>query len=266
MIGSIIGDIAGSLHEFSSNIDKCVKILDTEHPEAYEFTDDSVMTLAIADCLLNNLDPVITLQNYGRRYPNRGYGHMFSRWIISDFPKPYNSYGNGAAMRISSVGFLNINFNDKLECADYFTSITHNHPEGLKAARSVVDAMHHMLFCGSTKEQIKRRIQELYHYNLDDTVDNLRIHYGFDETSQNTIPQAFICFLESENFEDAIRNAISIGGDADTLACIVGGLAECFYQEIPIEWVNFAKVRLDTHLLEILDEFENKHGKFYKEN
>lgn len=266
MIGSIIGDIAGSLYEFSGNTDKYVRVLDTTHPEGYEYTDDTVMSCAVARCILDNLDPTRTLQEYGRQYQGRGYGGMFYHWLVSDFPKPYNSFGNGAAMRINPVGFLPLSINDKLAASDYYTEITHNHPEGIKGARSVVDVMDKMLYKGWTKDQIREYVVDTYGYNLDDTVENLRFSYSFDETCQQTVPQAFICFLDSVDFEDSIRNAISINGDADTLACIVGGLSEAYYKDIPFEWVRFARVRLDHHLLNIVDRFEEKYGKFYKEN
>lgn len=263
MIGSIIGDIAGSCYEFVGNDDKFVKILDTMYPDYYEYTDDTVMSVAVADCILNDADPVNCLQQYARKYPDRGYGWYFSKWINSENPRPYHSYGNGAAMRINPVGFLNYSMDKLIEISDKMTTITHNHPEGIKGAQSVASTMNLMLHHEYNKNDVKKYVTETYGYNLEDTVSNLRLTYSFDETCQNTVPQAFICFLESTDFEDAIRNAISINGDSDTLACIVGGLAECYYKVIPQKWVDFARIRLDLHLLSVINAFENKFGKYY---
>lgn len=268
MIGSIIGDIAGSVYEFTYNLDKNVEIFESPHSNSHTFTDDSVMSIAIADCILYNLEPSEILQAYGRKYPGRGYGGGFSEWLELKNPKPYHSYGNGAAMRINPVGFLKESLDRKLQISDYYTGITHNHPEGLKGARCIVDSMHKLLFEGYTKEDLKKHIEYLYEYDLNKTVTDYRLSGMMDkcdwnETCQGTIPQVFACFFDSNSFEDSIRNSISIGGDADTIACIVGGLSECYYKKIPNEFVDWAKSKLDGNLLEVVDKFEDKYGRFY---
>lgn len=272
MIGSIIGDVIGSQYEFTYNLQKDVKILDSDHPEGYDFTDDSVMSLAVAEGILSgyNSSPAVLYKTFGRAYPNRGYGGMFGRWIYMDSTAPYNSYGNGAAMRINPVGFLPLNIKHKFEISDHFTSATHNHPESIKAARCVVDVMHRLLFDRATKDDIKFYVSNNYGYNVDLTVTDYRLKEAHSpgsnwvEHCMGTIPQALVCFLDSEDFMDSIRNAISIGADADTVACITGGFSECYYRHIPVEVVDFVGSKLDDKLLGILNRFEDKYGCYNK--
>ncbi|MCY4404324.1 MAG: ADP-ribosylglycohydrolase family protein [Candidatus Poribacteria bacterium] len=225
MLGAIIGDIVGSTYErkpiktkkFEFFTDKCI------------FTDDSVCTIAVADILLHDLPAAETMQKWCCKHPGRGYGGMFGRWINDNLPKPYNSYGNGAAMRVSPAAFLN---RDDLDAAladsDKVTEITHNHPEGMKGARATTHAIW-LAYQNEKPENIREIISTEYSYDLTKTVDEIRPNYSFDVTCQGTVPQAITCALESESFEDAIRNAISLGGDSDTLGAITGPIAEAIY-------------------------------------
>ena len=226
MLGAMIGDIVGSVYEWD-------RIKTKEFPfltDACFFTDDSVCTVAVADILLHGLPPAETMQAWCRRYPACSYGGNFGHWIYADPPEPYHSYGNGAAMRVSPAAFLNRNNNvaDALAAADRVTEITHNHPEGIKGARATTDAIW-LAFQGERPEAIRQAIATVYDYDLSRTVDAIRRDYGFDESCQGTVPQAITCALESNSFEDAVRNAISLGGDADTLAAIAGAIGEAMH-------------------------------------
>ncbi len=225
MLGAVIGDIAGSIYEADP-----IKTKDFPFFGDYcRFTDDSVCTVAVADILLHNLPPAERMQAWCRRYPHRGYGGNFGMWIYIDPPEPYNSYGNGAAMRVSPAAFLNRNDLDAaLSASDRVTEITHNHPEGMKGARATTHAIW-LAFQGENAANIREVITSEYGYDLTQTVDEIRPSYYFDITCQGTVPQAITCALESVNYEDAVRNAISLGGDADTLAAIVGPIAEALH-------------------------------------
>jgi ADP-ribosylglycohydrolase len=236
MLGAIIGDIAGSIYEWNQIKTKDFEFL---NPRCF-FTDDTVCTVAVADILLHDLPPAETMQKWCRLYPGRGYGGMFGRWIYFDTPEPYNSYGNGAAMRVSPAAFLNRDdLNTALAAADKVTAITHNHPEGMKGARATTHAIW-LAFQGKSPATIRQVISTEYDYDLTQTVDDIRPDYSFDVTCQGTVPQAITCALESVSFEDAVRNAISLGGDSDTLAAIAGPIAEARHG-IPDEFINRAK-------------------------
>ena len=226
MLGAMIGDIVGSVYEWQP-------IKTKEFPFLTDdcfFTDDSVCTVAVADILLHGLPPAETMQAWCRRYPACSYGGNFGYWIYADPPEPYHSYGNGAAMRVSPAAFLNRNNDvaDALAAADRVTEITHNHPEGIKGARATTDAIW-LAFQGERPEAIRQAIAAVYNYDLSRTVDDIRRDYGFDESCQGTVPQAITCALESNSFEDAVRNAVSLGGDADTLAAIAGAIGEAMH-------------------------------------
>ena len=225
MLGAIIGDIAGSIYEGYS-----IKTKDFPFfGNGCRFTDDSVCTAAVADMLLHDLPPAETLQTWCRRYPSAGYGGNFGMWIYTDPPEPYNSYGNGAAMRVSPAVFLNRNDLDAaLSASDKVTEITHNHPEGIKGARATTHAIW-LAYQGKNPTTIRQVITSEYSYDLTQTVDEIRPDYSFDITCQGSVPQAITCALESVSFEDAVRNAISLGGDADTLAAIAGPIAEALH-------------------------------------
>ena len=224
MLGAIIGDIVGSIYEWNPIKTKDFNLF---HPRRY-FTDDSVCTAAVADILLHNLPPAETMQEWCRRHPGRGYGGFFGQWIYLD-PEPYNSYGNGAAMRVSPAAFLHRDDLDAaLNAANKVTAITHNHPEGIKGALATTHAIW-LAYQGEKATAIRQTIAIEYSYDLSRTVDDIRPGYTFDLTCQGTVPQAITCALESESFEDAVRNAVSLGGDPDTLAAIAGPVAEALH-------------------------------------
>lgn len=225
MLGAIIGDIVGSIYEWNRIKTKDFSLFDPQ----CDFTDDSVCTAAVADILLHNLPPAQTMQKWCRRHPRRGYGGFFHQWIHFAVPAPYKSYGNGAAMRVSPAAFLHRDDLDAaLNAAHNVTAITHNHPEGIKGARATTHAIW-LAYQGETTTDIRRTIAIKFGYDLSRTVDDIRPGYSFDETCQGTVPQAITCALESESFEDSVRNAISLGGDADTLAAIAGPIAEALH-------------------------------------
>ena len=251
LLGAIIGDIVGSVYErhpiktkdFPFFADHCF------------FTDDSVCTVAVADILLHDLPPAETLQKWCQRYSGCGYGGYFSRWIYADPPEPYNSYGTGAAMRVSAAAFLNRDdLAAALAAADEVTEITHNHPEGMKGARATTHAIW-LAFHGENPADIRQAITFEYGYDLTKTVDEIRPDYFFDMTCQGTVPQAITCALESISYEDAVRNAISLGGDADTLAAIAGAIAEAMHS-IPDALKRQAE---DRYLTEASDMLEVLH-------
>lgn len=225
MLGAVIGDIAGSIYEASP-----IKTKDFPFfREHCRFTDDSVCTAAVADILLHDLPPAETMQTWCRRHPHRGYGGNFGMWIYDDPPEPYDSYGNGAAMRVSPAAFLNReDLSAALSASDTVTEMTHNHLEGMKGARATTHAIY-LAFQGERPEDIRQVIASEYGYDLRRTVDEIRPSYFFDVTCQGSVPQAITCALESESFEDAVRNAISLGGDSDTLAAIAGPIAEALH-------------------------------------
>lgn len=260
MIGAIIGDIVGSRFEWNNNKSKEFEFL------TYKCfpTDDSVMTLALAQAILVSKpdhsdlakNAVECMQAVGRNYPDCGYGGGFYKWMFSDDPQPYNSYGNGAAMRVSAAGFAATSLEDAKEISKKITEVTHNHPEGIKGAEATAVAIY-MAKTGSSMLEIRDYIDKNY-YPMNFTLDGIRATYKFNETCQDTVPQALMAFFESTDFEDAIRNAISIGGDSDTLAAICGGVAEAYYG-VPAEIRKHALTFLDKQLLQILTAFENKY-------
>lgn len=224
MIGAIAGDIIGSVYEFNN-----IKTKDFPLFSQYScFTDDSVLTVALADAILQGVEYPVKLKEYYRMYPDAGYGARFAAWASSGDFSPYNSWGNGAAMRISPAGFAYDTLEETLQKADLFTAVTHNHPEGIKGAQATAAAIY-LARTGGSKSQIKEYVENTFGYDLSRTLDEIRPHYRYDISCQETVPQALTAFLESTGFEDAIRNAVSLGGDCDTLTCITGGVAQAFY-------------------------------------
>lgn len=228
MLGAIAGDIIGSVYEWKNIKSKEFTLF---LPQCF-FTDDSVLTVALADSILTGTPYVDNLKKFYWLYPGAGYGGGFHRWAQSEESKPYNSFGNGAAMRISPAGHAFDTLEEVLEKARHFTGVTHNHPEGIRGGQATASAIF-LARTGHTKMDIRRHIEESFGYNLRLHVDEIRPSYRFDETCQGTVPQAIRAFLDSTDFEDAIRTAVSLGGDTDTLACITGGIAEAFYGGVP---------------------------------
>jgi ADP-ribosylglycohydrolase len=254
MLGSIAGDIIGSVHEFLGGKTKDFPLF----TENSRFTDDSVLTTAVADCLLTGVSYVDNFHEYTIRYPDRCYGAGFWHWVESGSREPYNSWGNGSAMRVSPVGFAFDNLEDVLREAKRSAEVTHNHPEGIRGAQATAAAIL-LARQGETKEGIRTAIQHRFDYDLSGTVDSIRPDYSFNESCQGTVPQAIIAFLDSADYEDAIRSAISLGGDADTLACIAGGIAEAFYGGVPREIGDQALAVLDDHLRTTVARFYERY-------
>jgi len=252
MLGSILGDIIGSTYEF----DNAGKYDFEPFPSGSDFTDDTVLTIAVADAILNNKPYGTVIREYANKWPGRGYGGMFSRWYRADNPQPCNSFGNGSAMRASPVGWAFETLEKTIEEAGKSAECTHNHPEGIKGAEATAAAMF-LSRTGYSKKEIKDFVQLRFNYNLGRTLAEIQSGYKFNETCQETVPEAITCFLESENYEDAIRKAIWLGGDSDTLACITGGIAEAFYGELPDEWKRKAVQILPAELSAIIDNFRD---------
>jgi type I restriction enzyme M protein len=269
MIGAIIGDIAGSRFEFNNHKGKNFQL----YGKGCRITDDSVLTLAVAKAIMdtaktkpmNRLEfdydfhaelSVLTvkyMREIGRKYYDCGFGGMFFRWMIDDNPRPYNSFGNGAAMRVSPAGFAASDEREAANIAETVTKVTHNHEEGIKGAKATAVAIA-MARRGGSKIEIREHITKEY-YDLDFTIDQIRPKYRFDETCQGTVPQAITCFLEARSFENAIRTAISLGGDSDTIGAITGSIAEAFYG-VPTDLKEKALGYLDQELRQIYDDWE----------
>ncbi len=250
MIGAIVGDIIGSVYEFDQIKTKDFPLF---HPRC-KFTDDTVLTVAVADAILSGRPYVESVRRIGRRYPDSGYGGSFVHWLYADNFRPYNSWGNGSAMRVSPVGFAFSTEEEVLRQARLSAEFTHNHPEGIKGAQATALAVF-LARTGHDKETIRSRIKVLSGYDLDRSVDDIRPSYSFNESCQETVPQAMIAFLDSSSYEDAIRNAVSLGGDSDTLACITGGVAEAFYGGVPDEIQAKVEALLPPDLWEITRAF-----------
>ena len=255
MLGAIDGDTIGSVHESAGTKSKEFPLFIPNST----FTDDSVLTVAVAEWILTGHDLVELLHTYFDTYPGRGYGGMFYRWAQGRRRDPYNSFGNGAAMRVSPVGFACESIEEVLGRAAESAAVTHNHPEGIRGAQATATAIF-LARRGDDKDQIKRTLQAQFGYDLSARLEQIRPAYAFDETCQGTVPQALSAFLESTSYEDAIRNAISLGGDADTLACITGGIAEAYYGGIPQDLAAPVRSMLDKRLLAVVDRFRERFG------
>ena len=259
MYGAILGDIIGSPYEF----DRGSKTKDFPlFSSRSEFTDDTVMTIAVAEAFMeaaNGEDEIrrrliASMQKWGHRYPNAGYGVWFSRWLDTDAPLPYNSWGNGSAMRVSPVAWLFHDLDTVRRMARISAEVTHNHPEGIKGAEATASAIF-LARTGSTKAEIKAYIEENFHYRFSRTCDEIRPGYRHVESCQETVPEAITAFLEGESFEDVIRTAVSLGGDCDTLTAIAGSIAEGFYG-VPEDLAAQCVRHLDPALPEVLNRFE----------
>ncbi|MGD1843471.1 MAG: ADP-ribosylglycohydrolase family protein [Thermonemataceae bacterium] len=254
MLGAIIGDIVGSVYEKSGKKDDKFPFF----KPSCRFTDDTVMTIAVAEALMYQKPFDKTIKAYGLQYPNRGYGGMFSKWLQSDSLAPYNSFGNGAAMRVSPVGFAYKEEEQVLDVAQQTAEVTHNHPEGIKGAQAVALAVW-MARNGKSKEQIRTAIQEKFDYDLQRCIKDIRIDYAFDVTCQGSVPESIIAFLDAHNVESAIRLAVSLGGDADTMAAIAGAIAQAYYRRIPHSIVEQAKRYLPPPFWELTVAFSQKY-------
>jgi len=256
MIGAIVGDIVGSIYEWDNHRSKDFPLF----KEECFFTDDTVCTVALADCLMSDGDPVEYLQRYCRMFPNRGYGGHFQEWIELKKPEPYNSFGNGAAMRISSVAFALDNWDDIEKKTREFTEVTHNHPLGIAGALATSEAIFLAKNAVDKSFLVDLLLKYYPTFDVTETVDTLRPYYRFNETCQGTVPQALVCVLYSTDFEDAIRNAISIGGDSDTLAAIVGSIAEAYYKGVPTHIQAEAYNRIPETFQKVLYRFREMYG------
>lgn len=256
IIGAIAGDIIGSVHEF-----KPIKTKDFNlFAKHSSFTDDTVMTLAIAKWLCEDKDSkevlIRNLKYFGNKYPNAGYGGMFKRWLEQESPDPYGSWANGSAMRVSPCAWVANSLEEAQDLARTSSIVTHDHPEAVKGALATSDAIY-LARIGATKDEIRNHIEVRYDYDLSFSLDEIRPFYKFDVSCKGSVPEAIICFLEAKDFEDTIRNAVSLGGDADTQAAIAGGIASAFWdvpRDISYKTIN----RLDYRLLNVFIDFEEK--------
>lgn len=255
MLGAIVGDVVGSVHEWAGTKTKDFPLFVPRST----FTDDSILTIAVAEWILTGQSLVDLLHTYTAAYPGRGYGGMFYRWAHARAREPYNSFGNGAAMRVSPVGFAFETMDEVLACAMRSAEVTHNHPEGIRGAQATAAAIH-LARRVHDKDKIKHTLESQFGYDLSARLEQIRPTYGFNETCQGTVPQALVAFVESTSFEDAVRNAISLGGDADTLACITGGIAEAYYGGVPQELAAPVRAMLDKRLVAVVDRFRERFG------
>lgn len=233
MLGAIVGDFVGSVHEFHATKTKDFPLVDAR----CRITDDSILTFAVAEWVMRGTDLVTRFHELVAEYPDSGWGGMFRQWALARRLDSYNSFGNGSAMRASPVGWAFASLEDTLTAAADSARATHDHPEGIKGAQATAAAVY---LARTTRDRklMRREIAARFDYDLDRTVDSIRPGYSFDVTCQGTVPEAIIAFLDSTDFEDAIRNAISLGGDADTLACITGGIAHAYYGTLPADLAN----------------------------
>ena len=255
MLGAIAGDIIGSRFEAFPTKSTEFELFH----ERSSFTDDTVLTVAVADVLLNGGDYVDVFRRYGRAHPDRGYGPTFRQWLHNDAGTPYRSWGNGSAMRVSPVGFAFDSIDTVLYEAERSAAVTHNHPEGIKGAQAVALSIC-LARTGADKQVIRSEVVRRFGYDLGRTLDQIRPGYSFDVSCQGSVPEAMIAFLESDSVEDAIRKAVSLGGDSDTMACIAGGIAQAHYRELPGHIADGTRVRLPAEFLTIIDAFSRRFG------
>jgi len=254
MIGAIAGDVIGSVHEGMGTKSKDFPLLGP----GSRFTDDTVLTVAVADCLLNGRDYVAAFHEYVHAYPHAGYGGTFHRWALERRREPYNSWGNGSAMRVSPVAYARETLGDVLREAARSSEVTHDHPEGIRGAQATAAAIF-LARTGHDKESIRRSLEREFGYRLDEPLEEIRPRYVFDISCQGSVPPSIIAFLESTDFEDAVRNAISLGGDADTMACIAGAIAEAYYKGVPPDIEAQVLATLDEGLRGVVDAFRERY-------
>lgn len=256
IIGAICGDIIGSTREFRPLKTKDFNLFTRKSM----FTDDTIMTLAVAKWLCEDKDSqdvlIDNLQYFGNKYPNAGYGGRFYNWLGQENPEPYGSWANGSAMRVSPCAWVANTLEEAQDLAKKSAIVTHNHPEGIKGALATCDAIY-LARIGATKEEIKDHIEVRYNYNLNRSLDEIRPYYSFDVSCAGSIPESIICFLEADDYEDTIRNAVSLGGDGDTQAAIAGSIAAACW-DVPRNIAYKSIHRLDYRLLNVLIEFEDR--------
>jgi len=255
MLGAIAGDMIGVPWEALGEKRYDFPLF-TEYSR---FSDDTAMTLAVAHVLLEGGDYAATMRDFGRRHPFIGYGAGFERWLSDDSMGPYNSYGNGGAMRASPIGYAARSAEEALAEAERCAAPTHNHPEGIKGAQAVALAVF-LARTGASKQQIRSEIATRFGYDLERTVASIRPTYNFDVAAQRSVPEAIVCFLDAPDFEAAVRNAISLGGDADTMACIAGAIAEAHWGEVPPAIAIEVRKRLPPEFLQLVDRFQSRFG------
>jgi len=254
MFGAIAGDVIGSVYEVYP-----IKTVDFPmFQKLSTFTDDTVLTVATAYAILEKMDYASAYKNFGRRYPHAGYGGAFFSWMFQENSPPYYSWGNGSAMRVSPVGFAFETLDQVLHEARCSAQVSHNHPEGIKGAQASALAVF-LARKQESRSTIRKKIAQRFQYDLARTVESIRPHYRFDVSCQGSVPEAIIAFLDSNDYESAIRNAISLGGDSDTLACIAGGIAHAFYRKVPDYIKRGVRERLPEEFLEIIDSFEKNY-------
>lgn len=256
LFGALGGDFVGSIYEFRNIKAKDFPLLD----KRCNFTDDSILTLATADAICSNATFSVCYHRWGNRYPSRGYGSSFRSWLAKSEEElsPYGSWGNGAAMRVSPIGFAFQEVDDVLDVAKASASATHNHIEGIRGAQAIALAVF-LAKQGNDKESIKKEIEHRFDYNLSQSLDSIRPTYCFDVSCQGTVPVAIRAFLESWCYEDAIRNAISVGGDSDTIAAITGGVALAYYKEMPEELIGAIEKKLTADMKIVCDQFARNY-------
>jgi ADP-ribosylglycohydrolase len=254
MLGAIIGDILGSPYEHENIKTKEFNLFS----DRCRITDDTILTCAIADAIVSKDLYGPSLMKWGRKYPFHPYGQMFKSWLSGN-GEPYNSYGNGSAMRVSPVAYAFNSIEEVLFQSKKSAEATHNHPEGIKGAQAVAAAVFYARN-GKSREEIKGYVEEEFGYNLKRKLDDIRPFYRFDPSCQGTVPEAIIAFLESTDFEDAIRNAVSIGGDSDTITCITGSIAEAFYKDIPKPIKDFVFQKCSPEINDLIEKFHLKFG------
>jgi ADP-ribosylglycohydrolase len=254
MIGVIAGDVIGSVHEHSRTKSAEFPLFDP----GCTFTDDTVLTVATAYSILTGTPYETAYRDFGRRYPDAGYGGTFYNWLFSAHPRPYNSWGNGSAMRVAPVGLACTSVDDVLSEAERSAAVTHSHAEGIKGAQATALAVFRSR-SGSSKEEIRRELMQRFGYDLGRTVEQIRPTYRWDVSCQGSVPEAIVAFLDSTDVEDAIRLAISLGGDGDTQAAIAGGIAHAFYAHVPEPIVQRVRECLPSEFIEVIDAFERAY-------
>lgn len=263
LMGAILGDITGSIYEFNPHKQTDIALQD----ERMDYTDDTIMTIAVADWIINDKKHtkdvlVDRMKQWGHKYPHPmgAYGNMFAQWLRDINPRPYNSWGNGSAMRVSAVGFAFDTLDETLKVAKISAEVTHNHPEGIKGAQATAAAIF-MARTGCDKNEIKRYISATFGYDLNRTCDDIRPTYGFDGSCQGTVPESIIAFLDSNDYEDALRLCISLGGDADTMGAITGAIAKAYYNTMPYTLYEFGAKKLPDDMKEVINRFDSEYGR-----